>query len=42
MTSRPASVTHGTEFTLSYTVSNTCSKTLQQCMAINTTSDTTG
>jgi uncharacterized repeat protein (TIGR03803 family) len=38
----PASVTHGTSFTLSYSVANAYSKTLQQCFATNTAGDTTG
>jgi uncharacterized repeat protein (TIGR03803 family) len=38
----PASVTHGTSFTLSYAALNAYSKTMQQCLATNTGGDMTG
>jgi uncharacterized repeat protein (TIGR03803 family) len=38
----PASVTHGTSFTLTYTVSNAGSQTMQRCFATNNSGDVTG
>jgi uncharacterized repeat protein (TIGR03803 family) len=38
----PASVTHGTSFTLSYAAGNAYSATLEQCYATNNGGDTTG
>jgi len=38
----PAAVTHGSSFTLTYTVSNAASQTLQHCFATNSAGDVTG
>ena len=38
----PATVTHGSSFTLTYTVVNASSKTMQQCFATNGAGDTAG